>query len=113
MILTLSRLKVLPQTNIKDNNLCSEVEIWPVTEILQERVTQIALYKQCLAERKNPHLLACSTFYSGYSTCVVMMQNGNNDIMMDVIRAIDTIRTRAHALSWGLHKSGCFCVLML
>ena len=81
-------------------------------EILQERVTQIALYKQCLAKR-NPCLLACSTFYSGYSTCAVVTQNGNNDIMMDVIRAIDTIRTRAHALLWGLRKSGRFCVLML
>ena len=42
-----------------------------------------------------------------------MTQNGNNDIMMDVIRAIDTIRTRAHALSQGLRESGHFRVLML
>ena len=79
-------------------------------EILQERVTQIALHKQCLAKR-NLHLLACSAFYSGYSARVVMMQN--NDVMMDVIRAIDAIRTRAHALLQGLRESGRFHVLML
>ena len=51
--------------------------------------------------------------YSGYSTCAVMMQYGNADVMLDIIRGIDTIRTGACALLWGLHKSGHFHVLML
>ena len=52
-------------------------------------------------------------FYSSYSTCAVMMQNGNYNVMMNVIRVIDAIRTRAHALFWELCESGCFHVLML
>ena len=82
-------------------------------EILLERITQIALYNAVTSKEKPPHLLACSTVYSGYSAHVAMTQNGNYDIMMNVIRVIDAIRTRAHALLWGLCKSGHFCVLML
>ena len=44
---------------------------------------------------------------------VVMMQYGNADITLDIIRGIDAIRTGAHALSWGLCESGHFCILML
>ena len=81
-------------------------------EILLERVTQIALYN-AVTSKDNPHLQPHSTIYSGYSACAVMMQYGNADVTLDIIRGIDTIRTGAHALSQGLCKSGCFHVLML
>ena len=81
-------------------------------EILPERVTWIALYN-AVTSKENPCLWPCSMIYSGYSTHVVMMQYGNADIMLDIIRGIDTIRTGAHALSWGLCKSGHFHVLTL
>ena len=81
-------------------------------EVFPERVTQIAVYNAVTSKEK-PALLACSTFYSGYSAHVAMMQYGNNDVMMNVIRVSDTIRTRAHALLRRLHKSGRFHVLML
>ena len=51
--------------------------------------------------------------YSGYSACAVMTQYGNADVMLDVIRGIDAIRTGACALLQGLRESGRFCVLML
>ena len=76
-------------------------------EILPERVTQIALYN-AVTSKENPHLWPHSVIYSGYSTHAVMMQYGNADVMLDIIRGIDAIRTGAHALSWGLHKSGKF-----
>ena len=41
-----------------------------------------------------------------------MMQYGNVDLTLDVIRGIDTIRRGAHALSWGICASGHICVLM-
>ena len=81
-------------------------------EILLERVTQIALYNT-VTSKENLCLQPHSAIYSGYSTHAVMMQYGNADVMLDVIRGIDTIRTGAYALLWGLHKSGCFHVLML
>ena len=42
-----------------------------------------------------------------------MMQYGNVDVTLDIIRGIGTIRRGAHALLWGVHKSGCIHVLML
>ena len=81
-------------------------------EILPERVMQIALYK-AVTSKENPHLWPHSVIYSGYSTCAVMTQHGNTNIMLDVLRGIDAIRTGACALSWGLLKSGHFHVLML
>ena len=42
-----------------------------------------------------------------------MMQYGNVDVTVDVIRGIDAIRRGAHALLQGIRKSGCICVLML
>ena len=83
-------------------------------EILLERVTWIALYN-AVTSKENPHLQPGSMIYSGYSAHVVpvMMQYGNTDITLDVIRGIDAIRTGARALSWGLHESGCSHVLML
>ena len=100
------------QINIKDNNPCGEVEIRLVTEILLERVTRIALYN-AVTSKENPCLPPGSAIYSGYSAHAVMMQYGNTDIMLDVIRGIDAIRTEACALSRGLHESGRFRVLML
>ena len=81
-------------------------------EILPERVIQIALYN-AVTSKENSHLQHHSAIYSGYSTHVVMVQYGNADIMLDVIREIDAIRTGAHALLQGLCESGCFHVLML
>ena len=81
-------------------------------EILPERVTQIALYNT-VTSKENPCLQPGSMIYSGYSTRAVMMQYGNTDITLDIIRGIDAIRTGACALSQGLCKSGCFRVLML
>ena len=81
-------------------------------EILQERVTWTALYN-AVTSKENLHLLPHSMIYSGYSACAVMMQYRNTDVMLDVIRGIDTIRTGAHALSWGLCESGHFYFLML
>ena len=81
-------------------------------EILPERVTWMALYNT-VTNKEDPHLWPHNMIYSGYSVHVVMMQYENADIMLDVIRGIDAIRTGAHALLWGLNKSGHFCVLML
>ena len=81
-------------------------------EILLERVTWIALYN-AVTSKENPHLPSGSTIYSGYSVCAVMIQYGNTDITLDVIRGLDAIRTGACALLWGLCESGRFCVLML
>ena len=81
-------------------------------EIVPERVTWIALYN-AVTSQENPHLQPHSAIYSGYSACAVMMQYGNADVMLDIIRGIDAIRTVACALLWGLCKSGHFCVLML
>ena len=81
-------------------------------EILPERVTQIALYN-AVTSKENPCLWPGSMIYSGYFTHAVMMQYGNTDVTLDIIRGIDAIRTGAHVLSQGLHESGCFCVLML
>ena len=81
-------------------------------EILPERVKQIALYNT-VTSKENPCLQPHNMIYSGYSTHVVMMQYGNADIMLDVIRGIDAIRTEAYALLWGLHESGCFHVVMI
>ena len=81
-------------------------------EILLERVTQIALYN-AVTSKENLHLLPGSMIYSGYSACAVMMQYGNTDITLDIIRGIDAIRTGACALLWGLCESGRFRVLML
>ena len=81
-------------------------------EILPERVTWIALYN-AVTSKENPCLWPGSVIYSGYSACVVMMQYGNTDITLDIIRGIDAIRIGACALPWGLRKSGCFHVLML
>ena len=81
-------------------------------EILPERVTWIALYST-VTSKGNPCLQPHSVFCSGYSACVVVTQYGNADVMLDVIRGIDTIRTGAHAFLWGLCKSVCFQVLML
>ena len=61
-------------------------------EILLERVTQRALY-HAVTSKENPHLQLCSMIYSGYSIHAVMMQYGNDDIMLDIIRGIDAIRT--------------------
>ena len=66
-----------------------------------------------VTSKENPHLWPHSRIYSGYSASVVMMQYGNADITLDIIRGIDAIRTGAHALSWGLCESGHFCILML
>ena len=66
-------------------------------EILPERVTQIALYN-AVTSKENQYLWPCSMIYRGYSTCVVMMQYGNTDVMLDIIRRIDAIRTGACAL---------------
>ena len=77
-----------------------------------ERVTQIALYN-AVTSKENPHLQPRSVIYSGYSTHTVMMQYGNADVTLDIIRGIDAIRTGARALSRGLRKSGRFRVLML
>ena len=76
-------------------------------EILLKRVTWIALYST-VTSKENPHLWPHSAIYSGYSAHVVMMQYGNADIMLDIIRGIDAIRTGAHTLLWGLHESGHF-----
>ena len=81
-------------------------------EILPERVTWIALYNT-VTSKENPCLQPGSTIYSDYSTHTVLMQYGNTDVMLDIIRGIGAIRTGAHALSQGLHKSGHFHVLML
>ena len=81
-------------------------------EILLERVTQIALYN-AVTSKENPCLPPGSMIYSGYSTHAVMMQYGNTDVTLDIIRGIDAIRTGACALLQGLHESGCFHVLML
>ena len=81
-------------------------------EILLERVTWIALYN-AVTSKENPHLQPHSVIYSGYSTCAVMMQYGNADITLDIIRGIDAIRTGACALSQGPRESGRFRVLML
>ena len=81
-------------------------------EILPERVTWIALYNT-VTSKENLHLWLHSVIYSGYSTHAVMTQYGNADVMLDIIRGIDAIRTGACALLWGLHESGCFRVLML
>ena len=81
-------------------------------EILPERVTWIALYNAVI-NRENPHLQPHSAIYSGYSACAVMMQYGNADITLDVIRGIDAIRTGARALLRGLCESGHFRVPML
>ena len=80
-------------------------------EILPERVTWIALYN-AMTSKENPHLQPHCMIYSGYSACAVMMQHGNIDVMLDIIR-IGAIRTGSHALSQGLCESGCFHVLML
>ena len=77
-----------------------------------EILPEIALYN-AVTSKENPHLWSCSMIYSGYSTCAVMMQYGNADITLDIIKGIDAIRTGACALSWGLRGSGHFCVLML
>ena len=42
----------------------------------------------------------------------MMMQYGNVDVTLDIIRGIDVIRRGAHALSWGIRESGCINVLM-
>ena len=81
-------------------------------EILPERVTWITLYN-AVTSKENLHLQPHSMIYSGYSTHAVMTQYGNADVTLDIIRGIDAIRTGACALSQGLCKSGCFCVLML
>ena len=81
-------------------------------EILPERVTLMALYN-AVTSKENPHLWHCSTIYSGYSTCVVMTQYGNVDVILDVMRGIDTIRTGAHALLWEVCEGGRFCVPVL
>ena len=81
-------------------------------EILSERVTQIALYNT-VTSKENPCLQPCSMIYSGYFAHAAMMQYGNADVMLDIIRGIDAIRTGAHALLWGFRKSACFHVLML
>ena len=81
-------------------------------EILPERVTWIALYNT-VTSKENPCLQPGSVIYSGYSAHVVMMQYGNNDITLDVIRGIDAIRTGAHVLLQRLCESGHFHVLML
>ena len=81
-------------------------------EILPERVAQITLYN-AVTSKENLRLQPGSAIDSGYSAHVVMMQYGNADITLNVIRGIDTIRTEVHALLWELHKSGSFHVLML
>ena len=70
-------------------------------EILPERVTQIALYN-AMTSKENLHLQPHRMIYSGYSTHVVMMQYGNADFMLNVIRGIDAIRTGACGILWGL-----------
>ena len=112
VILKESGLKVLSPFNIKDNNPCSEVEIWHHTEILPERVTWMVLY-YAVTSKRNLHLQPCSTIYNGYSTCVAMMQYQMDDVTLDIIRGIDTIRRWACALSRGIFKSKCVHVLML
>ena len=81
-------------------------------EILPERVTWMALY-YTVTSKGNPCLWPCSTIYSGYSTCVAMMQYEMDDITLDVIRGIDTIRRWVCALSWEFRKSEHVHVLML
>ena len=81
-------------------------------EVFLERVTQIAPYNAVTSKEK-PASAGMQCFYSGYSAHAVMTQYGNYDIMMNVIRVNDPIRTRAHALLWGLCESGHFHVLML
>ena len=81
-------------------------------QILLERVTWIALYN-AVTSKENLCLQPRSVIYSGYSAHAVMMQYGNADVTLDIIRGIDTIRTGACALSQGLCESGCFCGFML
>ena len=81
-------------------------------EILPGRVTWIALYS-AVTSKKNPCLWPSSVIYSHYSTHAVMMQYGNNDVTLDVIRGIDAIRTGACTLLWSHRESGHFRVLML
>ena len=76
-------------------------------EILPERVTWIALYNT-VTSKENPCLWPCSMIYSGYSTHAVMMQYGNADITLDIIRGIDTIRTGTCALLWGTLRKWMF-----
>ena len=59
-------------------------------EILLERVTWIALYS-AVTSKENLHLWPSSMIYSGYSTRVVMMQYGNTDVTLDVMRVIAII----------------------
>ena len=105
VILKESGLKVLSQCNIKDNNPCSEVEIWlGRMEILPGRVTQMALY-YTVTSKRNPHVQPHSAIYSGYSACVAMMQYEMDDVTLDTIRGIDAIRRWVCALSRGICKS--------